>query len=99
MKNVTIPKRLSSEEIEKLSARKLAEYKAGRAEYRRQLREAKKSEAAEVSTTRAKARAHRNGVQEGIEIAIGRVETLLAEKNGLKARESEILAELAQLLK
>ena len=68
-------------------------------EYKRQYHAKKKAEREATLTGQKVRNARQAGRVEGIQVAIGRVETLLAEKNGLAAREQQIMAELQALLK
>lgn len=67
-------------------------------EYKRAYHARKKAEREQTLTGQKIRNARQNGRQEGIAVALARVETLIAERNGLKVKEAEIIAELESLL-
>lgn len=85
------------EKMKKMSRAEKEKYIAS-LEYKRQYHAKKKAERQATLTGQKVRNARQNGRQEGIAVALARVETLIAERNGLKVKEAEIIAELESLL-
>lgn len=85
-------------DVTKMTRAERAKYEASLA-YKRAYHAKKRAEREAQLNGQKVRNARQNGRQEGIAIAIGRVETLLAQRNELKLRDAEIVAELQQLLK
>lgn len=85
-------------DVSKMTRAERAKYEAT-LQYKRDYHAARKAEREALLQGQKVRHAVQKGRQEGIEMAIGRVETLLAEKKGLAVRESQIMEELRALLK